>query len=60
MSTLQLKVISHIPNNLVKEILIPQDSDSKRGKWIRNIAQYELEIKPTKLTKGQGLANILT
>ena len=32
---------------------------SKRGKWIFVILEYDLEIKPTKLIKGQGLARLM-
>ena len=48
-------IISYVPNTVVKEIL-SQDLDGKRGKWIAAILEYDLEIKPTKLIKGQGLA----
>ena len=37
-----------------------QDPDGKRGKWIAVILEYDLEIKPTKLIKGQGLAQLMT
>ena len=30
------------------------------GKWVSKIQEYDLEIKPTKLIKGQGLAKMLT
>jgi hypothetical protein len=30
------------------------------GKWITRIQEYDLEIKPTKLVKGQGLSKTLT
>ena len=36
------------------------DPDGKRGKWIAKLLEYEIEIKPTKLLKGQGLAKLLT
>ena len=36
-----------------------QDPDGKRGKWIVVILEYDLEIKPTKLIKGQGLARLM-
>jgi hypothetical protein len=36
------------------------DSDGKRRKWLAKIQGYDLEIKPTKLIKGQGLARLLT
>ena len=35
------------------------DSEGKRGKWIAKIMEYDVEIKPTKLVKGQGLAKLL-
>jgi hypothetical protein len=35
------------------------DSDGRRGKWLAKIQEYDLEIKPTKLIKGQGLEKIL-
>ena len=31
----------------------------KRGKWIVVILEYDLEIKPTKLIKGQALAQLM-
>jgi len=35
------------------------DSDGRRGKWLAKIQEYDLEIKPTKLIKGQGLEKLL-
>ena len=37
-----------------------QDCLGIRGKWVSKIQEYYLEIKPTKLIKGQGLARMLT
>ena len=51
-------VIAFVPNSVVKDILM-QDPDGKRGKWIAVILEYDLEIKPTKLIKGQGLARLM-
>jgi hypothetical protein len=31
-----------------------------RGKWVSKIQEYDLEIKPTKIIKGQGLDQMLT
>ena len=45
-------IISFVPNLVVKDILT-QDPDGKRDKWIALILDYDLEIKPTKLIKGQ-------
>ena len=49
-----------MPNAVVKEILTQPDSEGKRGRWIAKIMEYDIEIKPTKLVKGQGLAKLLT
>ena len=35
------------------------DSKERRGKWITAMLEYDLEIKPTKLIKGQGLAKLM-
>ena len=44
-----------MPHSVVKDILT-HDPDDKRGKWIAVILEYDLEIKPAKLIKWQGLA----
>ena len=51
-------IISFVPNSVVKDI-ITQDLDGKRGKWIVVILEYDLEIKPNKLIKDQGLARLM-
>jgi hypothetical protein len=43
----------------VKDILIQPDIDERRSKWIAKILEFDLEIRPTKLIKGQGLAKLL-
>eukprot|EP00253_Pinus_taeda_P005258 PITA_05258 len=47
-------VIAYVPNAVVKDILTQEGLEGKRGKWIANILEYNIEIKPTKLIKGQG------
>ena len=51
-------IIAYVPNIVVKDIF-SQDPDGKRGKWIAVILEYDLEIKPIKLIKGQGLAQLM-
>ena len=51
-------IIAFVPNTVVKDIL-NQDPDGKRGKWIATILDYDFEIRPTKLIKGQGLAKLM-
>jgi hypothetical protein len=51
--------IAYVPNVVVKDILIQDNLDARRGKWIAVILEYDIEIKPTKLIKGQGLAKLM-
>eukprot|EP00253_Pinus_taeda_P007560 PITA_07560 len=53
-------VIAYVPNAVVKDILTQEGLEGKRGKWIANILEYDIEIKPTKLIKGQGLAKLMS
>ena len=54
------QIVAYVPNSTVKDILVQSDVEGKRGKWIAKIQEYDLDIKPTKLFKGQGLAKLLT
>eukprot|EP00253_Pinus_taeda_P022354 PITA_22354 len=48
-------VISYVPNSVVKDILTQEGLEGKRAKWIASILEYDIEIKPTKLIKGQDI-----
>jgi ribonuclease HI len=52
-------VIAYVPNTVAKDILTQDNPDGRRGKWIAVILEYDIEIKPTKLIKGQGLAKLM-
>jgi hypothetical protein len=54
------KIKAYVPYPAVKDVLSQQDCMGTRGKWVSKIQEYDLEIKPTKIIKGQGLAQILT
>ena len=56
---LHSNIIAYVPSSSVKEILIQPDIDGKRRKWIAKILEFDLEMKSTKLVKGQGLARLL-
>jgi hypothetical protein len=53
------KIIAYVPTSVVKDILVQPDNDGKRGQWLDKIQEFNLEVKPTKLDKGQGLAKLL-
>ena len=52
-------IVAYVPNSVVKDILTQEGPDGKRGKLITTILEYDLEIKPTKLIKGKGLAKLM-
>jgi hypothetical protein len=56
---LQAKVIAYVPSSSVKDVLIQPDIDGKRSKWIAKMIEFDIEIKPIKLVRGQGLAKLL-
>ena len=53
-------VIAHVITAVVKGILTQPDPEGRREKWIATLLEYDIEIKPTKLVKGQGLAKMMT
>lgn len=52
-------ITPYVPNHVVKTILTKPDTNGRRGRWIAKILEFDLEIKTTKLVKGQGLAKLL-
>lgn len=60
MFVLQLEITTFVPTTMVKDILVQGYSEGKRRRWIEKLQGYELDIKPTKLIKGQGLAKVLS
>jgi hypothetical protein len=53
------KIKSFVPYTVVKDVLSQQDFLGSIGKWVSQIKEYDLEIKSTKIIKGQGLAKIM-
>ncbi len=51
--------VAYVPSSMVKDILTQPDPEGRRGKWIAILLEYDLEIRPTKLIKGQGLAKMM-
>ena len=50
---LQSHVVAYAPSAAVKEILTRYDPDGRRAKWTDVLLEYDLDIKPTKIIKGQ-------
>jgi len=56
---LHSKVVAYVPLALVKDVLTQPDINGKRAKWIEKFIEFNLEVKPTKLVIGQGLAKLM-
>ncbi len=54
------KITSYLSCSVVKYIFPQPDDDGRMSKWITQFLEYDMEIKPTKIIKGQGLDKILT
>ena len=52
--------IAYVPFSLVKMFLNQQLREGKRANWMAKIQEYDIEIKPLKVVKGQGLCKIIT
>jgi hypothetical protein len=53
------KLLAYVPTSIIKYILTQRNSEGRRGKWIAKIQEYDMDIKPIKLVKVQGLAKLL-
>eukprot|EP00253_Pinus_taeda_P027279 PITA_27279 len=47
------KIIAFVPHSTVKYILTQTDCLGTRARWVTKIQEYDLEIRPNKLVKGQ-------
>ena len=56
---LHSKVTAYVPSASVKDVLTQPDIEGKRDKWIEKFIEFNIEVKPTKLVKGQGLAKLM-
>ena len=48
--------IVFVPSAAIKDILTQAEPNGRKAKWIATLLEYDIEIRPTKLIKGQGLA----
>ena len=56
---LHSKIIAYVPSATIKDVLTQPDDDGRRAKWIAKLIEFNIELKPTKLVRGQGLARLL-
>lgn len=48
-----------MPSASVKNVLTQLYVDGRRAKWIAKLIEFNIELKPTKLVKGQGLSQLI-
>jgi hypothetical protein len=51
--------IVFVPSTAIKDILTQAEPDGRRAKWIATLLEYDIEIRPAKLVKGQDLAKLM-
>jgi len=56
---LHSKIVAYVPSTAIKDVLTQPDADGRRAKWIAKLIEFNIELKPTKLVRGQGLARLL-
>lgn len=56
---LHSKIVAYVPSAAIKDVLTQPDANGKREKWIAKMIEFNIELKPTKLVRGQGLAKLL-
>jgi hypothetical protein len=53
------RIVAYVPHPMVKDILVQKDCNGTKGRWITKIQEYDLEVRPTKLVRGQRLAKLI-
>eukprot|EP00253_Pinus_taeda_P010379 PITA_10379 len=48
-----------VPFSAVRQLLIQRELGEKRANWVTTLQEYDLEIKPTKIVRGQGFCRLL-
>ena len=48
-----------VPSATIKDILTQAEPNGRRAKWIATLLEYDIEIRPTKLVKGNCLAKLM-
>ena len=56
---LHANVLAYVPSATMTDVLTQPDIDGKRAKWIAKLIEFDIEVKPTKLVKGLGLAKLM-
>jgi hypothetical protein len=52
-------VIAYVPSSSVKMLVNQQLREGKWANWLEKIKEYDIEFKPLKDIKGQGLCKLI-
>lgn len=53
-----IKVI--VPFPAVRQLLVKKELGEKRTKWVTTLQEYGIEVKPTKIVRGQCFCRLIT
>jgi hypothetical protein len=53
-------VIAYVPHSPVKMLLNQQLKEGRWANWLAKLQEYDIEIKPLKVVRGQGLCKFMT
>eukprot|EP00253_Pinus_taeda_P013364 PITA_13364 len=48
-----------VPFPAVRNLLVQKDVGEKRANWVTTLQEYDIEIKPTNIVKGQGFCKMM-
>eukprot|EP00253_Pinus_taeda_P018495 PITA_18495 len=48
-----------VPLSAIRQLLIQRELGEKRANWVTTLQEYDLEIKPAKIVRGQGFCRLL-
>ena len=49
-----------VPYPAVRSLFVQKELGERRGNWVIAIQEYDLELKPASIVKGQGLCRLMT
>lgn len=56
---LRSKIYAIVPDKVVKLLLMQTELGERRGKWMTILQDFDLEMHPMRLVRGQGLSQVM-
>ena len=48
-----------VPHPTVRTLFVQRELGERRGTWVTTLHEYDLELKPANIIKGQGLYTLI-